>query len=1067
MALPAVRSVGTVANGIGTISPGLPSGWAVGDILLLFIETGNQALTPPTGWNQAPDSPVQMATAQATRLHVWWRRARAQNNAITVPDSGDHQIARMIAVSGAIQFGDPFDVTSSSTEATSDTSVSITGDTTTGADRLCFAAVATGTDASTTTGIGSWTNASLANLTERIDNWTTDGNGGGLGVASGEKASAGAVSATTATLAATPGAGTKAMWFGAIEPAIAVTDYPSYVKSLFPTDYYRLGENSGTVAANECAGGTDPSANGTYVGSPVLNVTGAIATADDGAVRLDGGDDAVNPSSIKFPVGDQSTIVAWIWRDDYLSWSPIVGAYSAGYDLALTNGSETVTLYGPSGAQLAHWTGTDGVPVMSTPNQFHLVVCTLDQVNNLSHLWVDNIDCGADTLSEDGSNSVNHAIGYDIAGTEFAEGAMDEVSVHGWLLTSTEIAALWAYRAGAGDTETVGPIGDSATPSDAITKTFGKKPADSVTPSDSITTKAVGKAIADTATPSDAQAKAVSKALADTATPSDAVGKALVKNIADAVTPSDQLVSESEILLGISDSATPTDSIGKAVGISKAGDSASVSDEISKGIGPHPADTVAVDDAATRAIGKGIAETPTVADSVAKAVAHPLADSATPSDAVSKGPGISQADSATPSDAISKAYGMNRDEPITPTDLIEQSGGFHVGIPDSVSLDDAISKKPTIGVDDTTITIEGLAKGETAHLADSVTPSDAVTRGVGKVFADSASPADAVAKAVVLGTIADSADLADALSRGIGVRPADTLSLADQIAKAVVLARAETPGLADELTGVDAGGGLSRQIDDDLSLSDSITLEWVAHLSFDDSATPTDALARSVGKGISDTAGVADQLARSFGLVRADSAALTDAVAKSIAVVRGDLLSLVDEVTLPLSQHREVNLDDSVAVADLLAREWVARRGIDDSVGVGDEIRRAVVKLLVEAVELNDQASPSHGWRIAVQDGFDLDDLTSNQRGIRRLITDSAGVADALERSFAKVLADAVDLDDEVYSPTGIPGWRLHESTGAIVPDVPGHRGTGRSGRLGTVSPGHRANYRRPGRTDR
>ena len=50
--------------------------------------------------------------------------------------------------------------------------------------------------------IGTWANASLASpaITEQVDNWTSGGDGGGFGVATGGKAAAGAYSATTATL---------------------------------------------------------------------------------------------------------------------------------------------------------------------------------------------------------------------------------------------------------------------------------------------------------------------------------------------------------------------------------------------------------------------------------------------------------------------------------------------------------------------------------------------------------------------------------------------------------------------------------------------------------------------------------------------------------------------------------------------------------------------------------------------------------------------------------------------------------------------------------------------------
>jgi hypothetical protein len=45
-----------------------------------------------------------------------------------------------------------------------------------------------------------WTNAGLANIAEQADNWTSSGTGGGFAAMVGEKAVAGAVAASTATL---------------------------------------------------------------------------------------------------------------------------------------------------------------------------------------------------------------------------------------------------------------------------------------------------------------------------------------------------------------------------------------------------------------------------------------------------------------------------------------------------------------------------------------------------------------------------------------------------------------------------------------------------------------------------------------------------------------------------------------------------------------------------------------------------------------------------------------------------------------------------------------------------
>jgi hypothetical protein len=107
----------------------------------------------------------------------------------------------MIAIRGAAASGNPWDVTAGGVEATDDTSGSIPGATTTVANTLVVTAIATSLpDASSTAKFSGWTNANLTSLTERTDNSVTAGNGGGLAIATGVKATAGAYGNTAVTL---------------------------------------------------------------------------------------------------------------------------------------------------------------------------------------------------------------------------------------------------------------------------------------------------------------------------------------------------------------------------------------------------------------------------------------------------------------------------------------------------------------------------------------------------------------------------------------------------------------------------------------------------------------------------------------------------------------------------------------------------------------------------------------------------------------------------------------------------------------------------------------------------
>lgn len=198
MPMPFVYAVGTVASGVGVVNPGIPAGTVADDVLVLFVEN-EDALGPaaPAGW--ALIVAQFCNSGSLSRLSVYWKRAATGEAAPTVPDPGDHVVARIVGLRGCTTVGAPTNVVSNTNELTSDTSVSIPGATTKVPNCLILAAFSTGTDVASTAHATGWTNATLANLTERVDNWVIDGLGGGFAVVSGEKALPGAYAATTAT----------------------------------------------------------------------------------------------------------------------------------------------------------------------------------------------------------------------------------------------------------------------------------------------------------------------------------------------------------------------------------------------------------------------------------------------------------------------------------------------------------------------------------------------------------------------------------------------------------------------------------------------------------------------------------------------------------------------------------------------------------------------------------------------------------------------------------------------------------------------------------------------------
>ena len=227
-AVPVFIAAGNIASNAAGISPALPAGIAAGDILLLSLETANQAISISNQnggtWTEVTGSPQgtgTAASATATCLTVFWSRYNGTQGNPTTSDSGDHQIGRITAYSGVVDSGNPWDVTAGGVEAVSDNSGDIPGATTTVANTLVVAVIATALpDATGTTNFSAWANGNLTGVTERTDNTRNSRNGGGLGIATGTKATAGAYGSTAVTCAT---GSYKAMMSIALKPPAAVT----------------------------------------------------------------------------------------------------------------------------------------------------------------------------------------------------------------------------------------------------------------------------------------------------------------------------------------------------------------------------------------------------------------------------------------------------------------------------------------------------------------------------------------------------------------------------------------------------------------------------------------------------------------------------------------------------------------------------------------------------------------------------------------------------------------------------------------------------------------------------
>lgn len=203
MASPAFQAVGTAANGIGAVSPAWPT-HATDDVALLFVEScGGEPVTlsTPAGFTAISNSPVATGTGTAgTQLSVFWCRATSSSmSAPTVADPGDHVYAVIVTYRNCAKGVTPIDVTATGTNAANSTSITFPSLTTSHDDELIVYAGTKDLD-SAAAFMSAEANTNLTGVTERFDAGTTSGNGGGIGIWTGLKATAGSTGTGSATV---------------------------------------------------------------------------------------------------------------------------------------------------------------------------------------------------------------------------------------------------------------------------------------------------------------------------------------------------------------------------------------------------------------------------------------------------------------------------------------------------------------------------------------------------------------------------------------------------------------------------------------------------------------------------------------------------------------------------------------------------------------------------------------------------------------------------------------------------------------------------------------------------
>jgi uncharacterized delta-60 repeat protein len=245
MAAPTYQAAGSAVNATtGTLSVAWPT-HAVGDVALLFVEssTGTIALGTASGF-------VQVGTqrdATGTRLAVFWARATSASMANPVLTAqSNHQYAVILTFRGCSPTGVPFTSAVGSTKSSASTSTVLPAVTTVGPDQLIVGALTKDLD-STAAFVSAFSNANLTSVTERFDAGTSSGDGGGIAVFTGVKATAGDTGTTTATVTSSTSAMmTVAFIDGPGAPTTSLTSGDRYIDVSW-TDPTHLGSSTSII----------------------------------------------------------------------------------------------------------------------------------------------------------------------------------------------------------------------------------------------------------------------------------------------------------------------------------------------------------------------------------------------------------------------------------------------------------------------------------------------------------------------------------------------------------------------------------------------------------------------------------------------------------------------------------------------------------------------------------------------------------------------------------------------------------------------------------------------------
>jgi hypothetical protein len=222
---------------------------------------------------------------------------------------------------------------------------------------------------------------------------------------------------------------------GLIRITYTPTAYEDEVLASTPNLFYRLGEPSGTTAADSSGNGLD----GTYVNTPTLGVEGALVGDSNTAVSFNGTDEKVTvPDDALGDLGNTMTISFWIkpatlgtngWIVDKSSAAYAVWRDSAG-KIKFSRSENTDLAISSAVAPANVWT--------------HVAVT---KTGTTSKIYMNGVDVTVPLADSTCTNSVDDLwIGARHAASAFFRGVIDEVALYPTALSAAAVLGL--YQAG-------------------------------------------------------------------------------------------------------------------------------------------------------------------------------------------------------------------------------------------------------------------------------------------------------------------------------------------------------------------------------------------------------------------------------------------------------------------------------------------------------------------------------------------------------------------------------------------------------------------------------------------